>query len=36
VRDGAYRRLLVQVPDRPGVRTRTRSGYLSASGGRSE
>ena len=29
-RDGAYRRLIVRVSDRPGVQTRTRSGYLSA------
>lgn len=29
-RDGAYRRVIVQVTDKPGVRTRTRAGYLSA------
>ncbi len=29
-RDGAFRRVIVQVTDRPGARTRTRSGYLSA------
>ena len=29
-RDGAYRRLIVRVTDRPGAQTRTRSGYLSA------
>jgi Ca-activated chloride channel family protein len=29
-RDGAFRRLIVRVTDRPGVQTRTRSGYLSA------
>jgi VWFA-related protein len=29
-RDGAYRRVIVRVSDRPGVQTRTRSGYLSA------
>lgn len=29
-RDGAYRRVIVQVTDKPGVRTRTRTGYLSA------
>ena len=28
--DGAFRRVVVQVSDRPGVQTRTRSGYLSA------
>ena len=28
--DGAYRRVIVQVPIKPGVRTRTRNGYLSA------
>jgi VWFA-related protein len=30
VRDGAFRRIVVQIPDRPGARTRTRSGYLSS------
>ena len=29
-RDGAYRRITVRVTDRPGLQTRTRSGYLSA------
>jgi Ca-activated chloride channel homolog len=29
-RDGAYRRVIVRVTDRPGMQTRTRSGYLSA------
>ena len=29
-RDGAYRRVIVRVSDRPGMQTRTRSGYLSA------
>jgi len=29
-RDGAFRRLIVRVTDRPGAQTRTRSGYLSA------
>jgi Ca-activated chloride channel family protein len=29
-RDGAFRRVIVRVTDRPEVRTRTRSGYLSA------
>ena len=29
LRDGTYRRILVQIPDRPGARTRTRSGYIS-------
>lgn len=28
--DGAYRRVIVRVTDRPGMQTRTRSGYLSA------
>ena len=28
-RDGAFRRVLVRITDRPDVRTRTRSGYLS-------
>jgi len=28
--DGSYRRVIVQVHARPGVRTRTRAGYLSA------
>lgn len=31
-RDGAYRRVIVQVTVKPGVRTRTRNGYLSARG----
>jgi VWFA-related protein len=30
MRDGAYRRVMVRVGDRPGVQTRTRSGYLAA------
>jgi Ca-activated chloride channel homolog len=29
-RDGAYRRVIVRVDSRPGVRTRTRGGYLAA------
>lgn len=29
-RDGAYRRVIVRVSERPGIRTRTRSGYFSA------
>jgi VWFA-related protein len=29
-RDGAYRRVVVRVTAKPGVRTRTRNGYLSA------
>ncbi len=29
-RDGSYRRVIVRVADRPDVRTRTRSGYMSA------
>jgi Ca-activated chloride channel family protein len=29
-RDGAYRRVVVRVTDRPGVRTRTRAGYLAS------
>ena len=29
-RDGAYRRVIVRVTVKPGVRTRTRNGYLSA------
>jgi Ca-activated chloride channel family protein len=29
-RDGAFRRVVVRVADRPDVRTRTRSGYLAA------
>jgi Ca-activated chloride channel family protein len=29
-RDGAYRRVIIRVTDRPGVQTRARSGYLSA------
>jgi Ca-activated chloride channel homolog len=29
-RDGGYRRVIVRVTDRPGMQTRTRSGYLSA------
>ena len=29
-RDGAYRRVIVRVSDRPGMQTRTRAGYLSA------
>jgi hypothetical protein len=29
-RDGAYRRVIVRVTAVPGVRTRTRNGYLSA------
>jgi VWFA-related protein len=29
-KDGAYRRVIVRVTDKPGVRTRTRSGYLAA------
>jgi Ca-activated chloride channel family protein len=29
-RDGSFRRVIVRVADRPDVRTRTRSGYLSA------
>jgi len=29
-RDGAYRRVIVRVTAKPGVRTRTRNGYLSA------
>jgi VWFA-related protein len=29
-RDGAYRRVVVRVPDHPGVRARTRAGYQSA------
>jgi Ca-activated chloride channel homolog len=28
--DGAYRRVIVRVTDRPGIRTRTRAGYLAA------
>jgi Ca-activated chloride channel family protein len=28
--DGAYRRVIVRVTDRPGVQTRTRAGYLAA------
>jgi len=28
--DGAYRRVVVRVTDRPGVQTRTRAGYLAA------
>lgn len=28
--DGAYRRVIVRVTDRPGVHTRTRAGYLAA------
>lgn len=29
-KDGAFRRVLVQVMDRPGTRTRTRQGYMAA------
>lgn len=29
-RDGSYRRVIVRVTDKPGIRTRTRNGYLSA------
>ena len=29
-KDGAYRRVIVRVTDKPGVRTRTRNGYLAA------
>ena len=29
-KDGAYRRVIVRVTEKPGVRTRTRNGYLSA------
>jgi VWFA-related protein len=29
-RDGAFRRVIVRIADRPGVHTRTKSGYLSA------
>ena len=29
-RDGAYRRVVVRVNDRPGIQTRTRSGYFAA------
>jgi VWFA-related protein len=29
-KDGAYRRVIVRVTDKPGVRTRTRTGYLAA------
>lgn len=29
-RDGGYRRVIVQVPERPDLRTRTRSGYTAA------
>jgi VWFA-related protein len=29
-RDGAYRRVIVRVDDRPGMQTRTRSGYFAA------
>jgi Ca-activated chloride channel homolog len=29
-KDGGYRRVIVRVTDKPGVRTRTRNGYLSA------
>jgi VWFA-related protein len=29
-RDGAYRRVVVRISDRPGIRTRTRSGYFAA------
>jgi hypothetical protein len=28
--DGRYRRVIVQVTVKPGIRTRTRNGYLSA------
>jgi VWFA-related protein len=28
--DGSYRRVIVRVTDRPGIRTRTRAGYLAA------
>jgi VWFA-related protein len=28
--DGAYRRVIVRVTDRPGAQTRTRAGYLAA------
>jgi Ca-activated chloride channel family protein len=28
--DGAFRRVIVRIADRPGIKTRTRSGYLSA------
>jgi Ca-activated chloride channel homolog len=28
--DGAYRRVIVRVADRPGIKTRTRAGYLAA------
>jgi len=28
--DGSYRRVIVRVTDRPGIRTRTRAGYLSS------
>ena len=33
-RDGAYRRVIVRVADREGMRTRTRAGYLAAQVGR--
>lgn len=28
--DGAYRRVIVRIADRPGIKTRTRAGYLAA------